>query len=226
MPGGNIHRATYFKVSTFNHIIMVVGNSTGMGDPRTYYSNNDTGSNTVQKEIGMRNKYEIKAIKTFVNIEGEGYNANLYRNGKFVCRVIEPADGGPMSYEFKTTDEHDILKAHIKELEKKEKDPGPYEFEMDVWIDNLVNEKHEATVVKRKHNKMVKDVKTQTFYRRHSDEGTDVLYRTIKAPYCPDVKAYLTKQYGDDLKEIVNETVADVTFVLAVFPGDKGTPCK
>lgn len=45
--------------------------------------------------------YTVKGIKTFVGMEGHGYNASLYRDGKLVAFVIDDASGGPLQVEWK-----------------------------------------------------------------------------------------------------------------------------
>lgn len=45
--------------------------------------------------------YAVKGIKTFVGMEGHGYNATLYRDGKPVAFVIDDASGGPLQVEWK-----------------------------------------------------------------------------------------------------------------------------
>lgn len=45
--------------------------------------------------------YEVRGIKTFVGMEGHGYNATLYRDGKAVCFIIDDASGGPVTFEWK-----------------------------------------------------------------------------------------------------------------------------
>lgn len=48
-----------------------------------------------------RPTYTVKGIKTFVGMEGHGYNASLYRDGKLVAFVIDDASGGPLQVEWK-----------------------------------------------------------------------------------------------------------------------------
>lgn len=45
--------------------------------------------------------YTVKGVKTFVGMEGHGYNASLYRDGKLVAFVIDDASGGPLQVEWK-----------------------------------------------------------------------------------------------------------------------------
>jgi len=45
-------------------------------------------------------KYTVKNVKTFRGMEGEGYNATLYRDGKKVCEVIDDASGGEVNFQW------------------------------------------------------------------------------------------------------------------------------
>jgi len=45
--------------------------------------------------------YTVKGIKTFTGMEGHGYNATLYRDGKAVAFVIDDASGGDLQIEWK-----------------------------------------------------------------------------------------------------------------------------
>lgn len=45
--------------------------------------------------------YTVKCIKTFVGMEGHGYSASLYRDGKLVAFVIDDASGRPLQVEWK-----------------------------------------------------------------------------------------------------------------------------
>lgn len=54
----------------------------------------------VPAAITPSGEYEVKGIKTFTGMEGGGYNATLYRNGKKVAAVIDDASGGPLMVEW------------------------------------------------------------------------------------------------------------------------------
>lgn len=45
--------------------------------------------------------YTVKGIKTFIGMEGHGYNATLYRDGKAVAFAIDDASGGDLQIEWK-----------------------------------------------------------------------------------------------------------------------------
>ena len=50
--------------------------------------------------------------------------------------------------------------------------------------------------------------KTKLLFKLKSDAGTDVAYRTLKTPYSEQAAEFVRKKYGDDLLEIINETLA------------------
>lgn len=45
--------------------------------------------------------YTVKNLKTFTGMEGSGYNATLYRDGKAVAAIIDDASGGPLIVDWK-----------------------------------------------------------------------------------------------------------------------------
>lgn len=50
--------------------------------------------------VGDEDVYSVKGVKTYRGMEGEGFNASLYRNGKRVALVIDDATGGPLMFEW------------------------------------------------------------------------------------------------------------------------------
>jgi len=55
-----------------------------------------------QKKEKKNFEYVVKNVKTFIGMEGHGFNASLYRNGKKVAFVIDSAQGG--CFDFQWTD--------------------------------------------------------------------------------------------------------------------------
>lgn len=50
---------------------------------------------------------ELKNVKSFLGMEGHGFNAGLYFNGQKVALVIDDASGGPIMYQWQgKTSEH------------------------------------------------------------------------------------------------------------------------
>lgn len=71
--------------------------------------------------------YTVKGIKTFVGMEGHGYNASLYRDGKLVAFVIDDASGGALQIEWK-----DVSNVLV-EVETKDYKGNP-------WVVKMTNE--------------------------------------------------------------------------------------
>jgi hypothetical protein len=93
--------------------------------------------------------YEIKGVKTFRGMEGEGFNATLYREGKKVCFIIDEANGG--CYNYCWFDYHIDSRVEVKGVhylgEKYSYEGSPeeakfHEFLMDLpWEKSEVSEK-------------------------------------------------------------------------------------
>jgi len=64
--------------------------------------------------------YSVKGIKTFVGMEGHGYNATLYRDGRPVAFAIDDASGGPLSVEWKVGSEESLLAEHVAKMPPRE----------------------------------------------------------------------------------------------------------
>lgn len=73
--------------------------------------------------------YTVKGVKNFRGNEGYGFNATLYRDGKAIAFVIDDANGGCYSYEWKDKAEEAILDAYVKTL------PTRHEYGMDLTVD-------------------------------------------------------------------------------------------
>ena len=58
---------------------------------------------------------ELKGIKTFQGMEGVGFNANIYLDGKKVGFVMDSAYGGDYNYEYDTPEAKNEIDKRIKE---------------------------------------------------------------------------------------------------------------
>jgi hypothetical protein len=58
---------------------------------------------TVKKE-----DYSVKNVKTFQGMEGEGFNASLYRKNKKVAFVIDEGSGGDFLYEWNDRNKEEV----------------------------------------------------------------------------------------------------------------------
>lgn len=142
--------------------------------------------------------YSVKGIKSFRGMEGYGFNATLYRDGKKVCFVIDEATGGNYLYEWVDRKEETILRDYCKSLPKEHypEHDITIDVDADMFVNELVIEFENYTQFKRK-------CKTATLFTLKTDE--DGKYWSFKRTYCPDMKRFLQTKYGDQIKEIINE---------------------
>ena len=65
----------------------------------------------------MKNLYTVKAIKTFIGMEGHGFNADLYLNNNKIAFVYDDASGGEINFQFNTPEqETDFQKFAVEKL--------------------------------------------------------------------------------------------------------------
>ena len=85
----------------------------------------------------MKNLYTVKAIKTFVGMEGHGFNADLYLNNNKIAFVYDDASGGEIHFEFKTPNqETDFQKFAVEKLGSEYGDYATAE----ILVNDMVNE--------------------------------------------------------------------------------------
>ena len=136
-------------------------------------------------------------------MEGHGFNANLYRNGKKVALVIDQADGGEYIFEWvdgTSKKEEAFLHEHIHgktwDFEGEANQMSP-----DIFVSELLEEhmkQKEACRIERL-------LKTKTVYVIHNAKTGEEETWTLKALFCEKVKQHLVKKYGGSLVRILNE---------------------
>lgn len=92
--------------------------------------------------------YAVKGVKTFVGMEGHGYNATLYRDGRQVAFVIDDASGGPLQVEWKDPSEEALLRDHAATLPPVTCEwtdsatglPATLDMTPELFIEGLVND--------------------------------------------------------------------------------------
>ncbi len=135
-------------------------------------------------------------------MEGEGFNAMLYRDGRRIAFVIDDASGGEIRIQWTdphTRDEEEVrFLEFLKTLPKEQLDGTEYSVNPDMFIATLVDEASNEKRLRRM-------FRTQTLFRLKSDRTDDDKWRVIKAPFSPEVKAQLVKKYGDQLARVLNE---------------------
>lgn len=86
--------------------------------------------------------YTVKGIKKFRGMEGYGFNADLYRDGKKVALVMDEATGGGLRFEWKQNDriEEALLIAHCATLPNVTYFNTSMKMSPDLFVDELVND--------------------------------------------------------------------------------------
>ena len=125
--------------------------------------------------------YTVKNIKTFVGMEGHGFNASLYRDGIKVAFVVDDASGGMVDFQWDdytdpTHKEEHLLEAHCQALPEVEVLKGhTMKQDPELFVSRLVEDfnlrKRLKTSLKKKtiflHNGIVlenKTIYTPTFH--------------------------------------------------------------
>jgi hypothetical protein len=148
--------------------------------------------------------YHVKNVKTFVGMEGEGFNANLYRGKKLVAFVIDNANGGEANIQWNDRSEEQLLRDHVATLPKV---PSQIQNMQDLTIDmswfvtdcvhKFLNDKDIA--------KMQKKCQSKTMYRHKSCKfGQYYIWDVV---YSEKVAQALKTKHGADV-EIFNEVFA------------------
>jgi len=140
--------------------------------------------------------YTVRKIKTFRGHEGEGFNAELCRDGKKICDVIDEGNGGEIYFEGLSGADRTQLETFIKD-KTWEFDGHVYEMSPDVFVGELVGDELERRRIARLCKKhLVARVR----------EGAGVAVYQYKGAYTAELAAHVRKEHGDKLIEIVNET--------------------
>lgn len=162
--------------------------------------------------------FTVKNIKEFRGMEGVGFNADLYMDGKKIAFVIDDANGGPYNFEWldykaprvngefldwqgkpaerMMTPFEKSFNDFVKNYTSKELTENKLTPDMDIVIGDLVDAACTAKKFKR-------ICKTKTMFRLKGDASGD--YRVMNLLFTPAVKAKMVAKFGDTLEEIYNE---------------------
>ena len=151
-------------------------------------------------------EYSVKNVKSFLGMEGYGFNCNLYRGKKKIGFCMDDASGGgmyPIDWLCNDAEEEQrLLTEHIATLPPvpSELNPNnPLRIDEGWFVEELVSKWEEE----KDERKMRKQCQTKTLYKLRSDnEGR---YWTWNVPFNQLAKSYLQTQHGDNLAEIINE---------------------
>jgi hypothetical protein len=132
----------------------------------------------------------VKGIKTFTGMEGSGFNATLYEDGKSLGMVIDEGNGGSLLYRLKDWKrERELARwARVKTQSGMEA--------LDGLISDLVNDEEERRWLKR-------HTKKKTVIRLKGQGPGE--WTTYNRAYSTEFAAWIRKEHGDALVEIANE---------------------
>lgn len=167
--------------------------------------------------------YEVKNVKTFVGMEGKGYNATLYRDGVKIAFVIDEGNGGETNVQWldykaqrvgvswqdyqgnpwtiQCTPEQAKTYEFIRGKTMKLLDGKDSQISMDIFLGSLMDDFENSKRFKRL-------CKNSTLFRIKGDN--DGVWRTVKAVFSKRIKDYIVGKYGDQVETIMNETLGQV----------------
>jgi hypothetical protein len=119
--------------------------------------------------------YSLKGIKTFRGMEGMGFNATVYRDGKKVGFAIDDANGGPLMLQEFSKADSDALDAYGKSLPPYPAEPArgltePTPMDGDLLIEELLNVVEEQKLREKNRKRYEKFCKTEVLFRLKSEK--------------------------------------------------------
>lgn len=157
-------------------------------------------------------EYSVKNVKSFIGMEGLGFNANLYRGKKKIAFCMDDANGGMVHIDWDTGGnggaEGQLLRGHVANLPKVISSHDKIELTIDEgwFVIDLVSKWEDD----KEERKLQRACKTKTLFRckadvdMHPDEKFQP-YWTINKPFNENTRAKLEKEYGHALAQIINE---------------------
>ena len=148
----------------------------------------------------IKKRFSVKSVKMFRGREGHGVNANLYENNKEVCHCDDDGNGGCMffndwSVEARLTKELKII-GKVK-YDETDPDTDSYEYDAEMFVNDLINEALEEKEYKRKCKKHTLIITTKCNSGQYIEYK--IPFNTITS------RQLLEKKHGSDLVEIINE---------------------
>lgn len=139
-------------------------------------------------------KLEVKNVKTWTGVEGIGFQASLYADGKRIAIVTDDAWGAEYRYDVRDAEKFTEVLAYVKTLPMLEWHGIKLEPSIDSLMDDLVNKYEEDKQWK-------KLCKTKiVLITPDCDKGQ---YRLVNVPPTPALIAQVKEKYPN--AEIVNE---------------------
>lgn len=151
-------------------------------------------------------KVELKAVKINERLSEETtcFSATIMIDGKKAGEASNRGCGGNTDIHIPDRELRDRFLAWAKSLPPLPPDPrwpdlGEFPMDAEALIDQLVEAESRRQWLKRQ-------CRTKTLFALKGDNPEETgSYRTVKGPYTPAVKKFLTDKYGDQLEVIYNE---------------------
>ena len=137
--------------------------------------------------------FKIKNLRIATGQDCPRFSVSLYFQGKRAAIVSNGGTGGCHNWQWLDRDVEQSFNAMLKTL--------TFEFafeQSDEFLDGLIVKQEQIDWLKTQCRK-------ETLFLLVGEDSKESGYRTVKNPFNPAVKTFLTKKYGDQLQEIVNE---------------------
>ena len=150
-------------------------------------------------------KFELKKFHSNQGHEGPGYACELWMDGKLAAHCYNEGNGGSPIMHYASGEIARTIRAHILTM-------PPYHWDADEY-----SEEHDSPMDEELFMlQLVCDYETRKTYIRQCKKNTLIRlktdkpceYHVYKKPYTPELAAGIRKHYGDQLAEIINETLA------------------
>ena len=151
-------------------------------------------------------KFEIKKFKSQRGHEGPGYACELWMDDKLAAHCYDEGRGGSPLVQYVSGDVGRQIRQHILTM-------PPYHWEKSKWEeahDSPMDEELfmlQLVCAFETQKTYIRQCKKQTLIRLKTDTPTQ--YHIYKKPYTPELATQIRKHYGDQLAEIINETLAN-----------------
>jgi hypothetical protein len=136
--------------------------------------------------------YTVRNVKTFIGMEGQGFNATLCRDGKPIAFVIDDANGGCFHFQWNSRDEEKSLESVCKELPPTQFEGMTITYNPDMLLTRLIDEHLNGKRLER-------IAKGKTLFRVKGDDPEE--WRTLNIVGDKAAK-YLASRYGEKLETV------------------------
>jgi len=139
--------------------------------------------------------YTVRNVKTFIGMEGHGFNATLCRDGKPIAFVIDDANGGCLHFQWTIPAEEAVLEAVCKQMPPTEFEGMSITYNPDRLLSRLVDDHENDKRLKR-------IAKKKTLFRVKGDDPDE--WRTLNITG-KTASLYLAKKYGEQLETVYGQ---------------------